>query len=127
MQFTLGKEQKLKSKKSIETLFSSGKKLRNGPVQIVYQIQKETHHNKIGFIVSKRFFKKAPDRNRIKRLLREAYRLQQHNITVVQEHHLEMMLIYQSPKIPDQKQVSLWIQKLLEKLNTTISTQSNSS
>lgn len=75
--FSYSKKEKLKSQKLIEELFSQGKSLTIFPLKLVYL--KTTFDDgatmKAGVSVSKRNFKKAVDRNRIKRLLREAYRL----------------------------------------------------
>lgn len=122
MRFTLGKQQKLKSRKSIEALFTNGERIRTGPLQLIYQLCEDSMPHKMGCIVSKRFFKKAPDRNRVKRLLREAYRLQQHNVSVLPKQHLEFMIIFQSPKMPEQQQVNQWMQQLIEKLNKNLDT-----
>lgn len=71
------KTEKLKSKKQIEMLFKEGKAITVFPLRLIYR---ETSFDdqaklKVGVSVSKRRFKKAVDRNRIKRLLREGYRL----------------------------------------------------
>jgi ribonuclease P protein component len=77
-QFGLGKKERLKSRKQIETLFAQGKSFSVFPVRVTYSFvpADEEPPAQIGVTVSKRYFKKAVDRNRIKRLLREAYRLQ---------------------------------------------------
>ncbi len=71
------KIEKLKGEKLIEKLFSEGKSIAVYPLRLVYL--KTTFDSsvklKTGVSVSKRNFKKAVDRNRIKRLMREAYRL----------------------------------------------------
>ncbi|WP_431167514.1 ribonuclease P protein component [Tenacibaculum halocynthiae] len=76
MRFTLGKEERLKSRKLIGKLYEEGKSIRVFPLRMVY-IQTE-HTSKypaqVGMSVPKRNFKRAVDRNRIKRLLRESYR-----------------------------------------------------
>lgn len=77
MSFSFGKKDKLKSKKIIEKLFSEGKSISVYPLRLVY-LQAEFEDNvltKTGVSVSKRNFKHAVDRNRIKRLIREAFRL----------------------------------------------------
>lgn len=79
------KAEKLKSKKEIEQLFAKGRWKTCGRIRIIVlkedgMASEET--NKIGFSVSKKFFKKAVYRNRTKRLLRECYRL---NKTIFKE------------------------------------------
>jgi ribonuclease P protein component len=77
-QFTLGKHERLKSRKSIEQLFSEGKKLNVAPYRVLYTAIQPSENPSLlfGTGVSAKSFKKAVDRNRIKRLTREAWRLQ---------------------------------------------------
>jgi ribonuclease P protein component len=78
MKFTLGKQERLKSRKLIENLYKNGESVKAFPLRMVYL---QTAHTskfaaQVGVSVAKRNFKKAPDRNRLKRLMRETYRLQ---------------------------------------------------
>jgi ribonuclease P protein component len=76
MKQTLGKQERLKSKTLIGKLYKEGNSVKNFPLRMVY-IQAEHGSNypaQVGVSVPKRNFKKAISRNRIKRLLREAYR-----------------------------------------------------
>jgi ribonuclease P protein component len=78
MKFTLGKQERLKSKKLIEKLYKEGNSVKAFPLRMMYV---QTEHTsmfpaQVGVSVAKRNFKKAPDRNRLKRLMRETYRLQ---------------------------------------------------
>ena len=80
-QFTLGKKERLKSRKDIEQLFSVGKRMVVAPFRVHYVIIKDNQKRdaallQFGVGVSGKNFRKAVDRNRIKRLTREAYRLQ---------------------------------------------------
>ncbi|MFT6065061.1 MAG: ribonuclease P protein component [Paraglaciecola sp.] len=78
MKFTLGKKERLKSRKLIGRLYTEGNSVKAFPLRMVYL---QTEHRsdfpaQVGVSVPKRNFKKAPDRNRLKRLMRETYRLQ---------------------------------------------------
>ncbi|UQB68051.1 ribonuclease P protein component [Epilithonimonas zeae] len=70
--------EKLKKKYEIDLLFAKGKWLSVDNVRIIHLKSSDKlsiDNHKIGVSVSKKFFKRAVDRNRIKRLLRESYRL----------------------------------------------------
>ena len=78
MKHTLGKEERLKSRKLIGRLYEEGKSIRSFPLRMVYL---QTEHTsdfpaQVAVSVSKKIFKLAVDRNKIKRLLREIYRKQ---------------------------------------------------
>ena len=78
MKHTFGREEKLKSRKIIGRLYTEGKSIKAFPLRMVYL---QTDHTsdfpcQAAVSVPKRNFKKAVDRNRNKRLLRESYRLQ---------------------------------------------------
>lgn len=71
------KAEKLKSKKIIDLLFTEGKSVSKYPLRLVY-VAHDFEDNvplKMGVSVSKKYFKKAVDRNYFKRILRECYRL----------------------------------------------------
>jgi ribonuclease P protein component len=122
MRFTLSKKVKLKSRKSIENLFTTGKAVRKGAIRAVYKTVDGEGVTQVGFSVSKRFFKKAVDRNRVKRVMREAYRLNQDELRARESHHLNVMFIYQSNKLPDFKVLNELFPKVLRELNSKTST-----
>jgi len=77
MSFKYSKKDKLKSTKHIEQLFSEGKAITVYPLRLIY-LESNFEDGvvlKTGVSVSKKLHKTAVARNRIKRLLREAYRL----------------------------------------------------
>jgi len=80
MRFTFKKEEKLKSRKLIGQLFEEGESISKFPLRIFYL--KVEHSSKypiqVTFSAPKKKFKKAVDRNKIKRLMREAYRKNKH-------------------------------------------------
>ncbi len=78
MRNTLGKQERLKSKKLIEKLYAEGDSVKTFPLRMMYV---QTVHTsefpcQVGVSVAKRNYKLAVDRNRLKRLMRETYRLQ---------------------------------------------------
>ena len=80
MKYSYSKKEKLKSKKTIELLFKEGDSVSDFPLRLVWL---ETSFDdgsqiKTAVSVSKKHFKTAVDRNRVKRLMREAYRLNKH-------------------------------------------------
>lgn len=77
MNFTYPKSEKLKSKTTLDLLFSEGKSVSKYPLRLVYvPVNLGTKKPvEIGVSVSKKYFKKAVDRNYFKRVLRETYRL----------------------------------------------------
>ena len=101
MQQTYNKEERLKKKKLIAQLFKEGKSLAVFPIKLVYL---ETEHDgpyklQVGVSVAKRNFKKAVDRNKIKRLLREVYR--KNKFLIYQSEHTKkhiFMFIYLGKK-----------------------------
>jgi ribonuclease P protein component len=102
MEFNYPKEEKLKSKKTIDLLFSKGKTITKYPLRLVYiesdyGINEASKNNlKFGVSVSKKNFKKAVDRNYFKRVLRETYRLNKHILTENIEKPFAIMFFYQT-------------------------------
>lgn len=74
------KEERLRSKKLIEQLFREGSSFNSYPLRFVTLEVPATGTVPVQVLVSvsKRYFKKAVDRNRIKRQVREVYRLHKH-------------------------------------------------
>ena len=103
MQYTLGKEEKLKSKKLIDQLFAEGKHVKSFPLRLIYS---PLNHDgefpiKVGFSVPKRNVKLAVDRNRIKRLMREVYRKNKHLFLDNIENKYVFMFIYMAKEKKD--------------------------
>jgi ribonuclease P protein component len=85
MTYKFPKSQRLCSRKVIERLYKKGSKNTEAvffyPFRVVYDPSfSETEKTKILFVVPKRSFKKAVDRNTIKRRCKEAFRLHQHTL-----------------------------------------------
>ncbi|MEO8962515.1 MAG: ribonuclease P protein component [Ginsengibacter sp.] len=118
--FTLKATERLKSRKLIQQLFKEGKSFSHFPFRIIYlSIENHTTTLQAGFTVSTRNFKKSVDRNRIKRLMRESYRLQKNNLqTSLERNHknLAVFFIYQGNKLPVSEEVFEKIGGALQRL-----------
>jgi ribonuclease P protein component len=131
-QFTFGKYERLKSRKLIKQLFSDGKSFSVYPFKINYLIDENifdslkkysSEKKKIilqcGVGVSSKNFKKAVDRNRIKRLMRESYRLQKiflQDALKEKDLQLALFLIYTGKELPEYKMISDKIELILHRL-----------
>ena len=98
MNFTYPKKERLKSKTTIGLLFSEGKSVSKYPLRLVYRHAEEDSDEKIkmGVSVSKKYFKKAVDRNYFKRVLRETYRLNKHSLLDNIQQPYSLMFFYQT-------------------------------
>jgi len=97
MDFTYSKKEKLKSRKTIDLLFSEGKSVSKYPLRLVYSpISDSDEKIKFGVSVSKKYFKNAVDRNYFKRILRECYRLNKSLIHDNLDKPYAIMFFYQT-------------------------------
>jgi ribonuclease P protein component len=97
--YTFGKDQKLKSLKEIEEIFTQGKSVFTYPIKLFYTIKpiaalSELKPPQVGVSVSKRKFKKAVDRNTIKRRMREAYRLNATPLKANNTININILFVY---------------------------------
>ena len=123
---TLRKSERLKSKKTIERLFKEGRSFFVYPFKVVYSIYPVSASKDLlqaGFGVTTRNFKNAHDRNRLKRITREAYRLQKpplQGLLLQASVHMDVFFIYSSRQMESYQLVSAKIDVILKKLQAEI-------
>jgi ribonuclease P protein component len=105
MSNTFSKSERIAGRKNFELLIAGGQEFFAHPFRIVWQNVPEPlpYPAQIAFGVSKRNFKKAVDRNRVKRLLRESYRRHKHpfyDSLSKQGKQIRALLIYTPKTIP---------------------------
>ncbi|WP_091311744.1 ribonuclease P protein component [Flavobacterium terrigena] len=123
MQFSYPKNEKLKSHKTIDRLFSEGKSVSKYPLRLVYvENTDENNSEKIvmGVSVSKKYFKKAVDRNYFKRVLRECYRLNQHLLKENLQKPYAFMFFYQTKEKLSYQEIEEKTIQLFQKFNETV-------
>jgi ribonuclease P protein component len=121
MNFTYPKNEKLKSKNTIDLLFSKGKSVSKYPLRLVYVAVDPDNKVtaapllKIGVSVSKKYFKKAVDRNYFKRVLRETYRNNKHLLLPNLDTSYAVMFFYQTKERLSYDEINTKTLQLFEK------------
>ncbi|QBA65673.1 ribonuclease P protein component [Muriicola soli] len=116
MRSTFPKEEKLKHQKQIQEVFAKGSSVTVFPLKLLYLKWERGDSNfKAGFSVPKRNFKSAVERNRLKRLLREAYRLNKHGIFNKTEGNYALMFLYLGKELPSFPDVERNMRSVLSK------------
>jgi ribonuclease P protein component len=124
---TFKSKERLKSRKQIASLFETGKIIHAYPYKGLYKISLQENEFPAQFAVSvsKKNFKRAVDRNRIKRKIRETYRLQKQELYQVLnefDQNIVLFVIYTAKQEVEfqtiQKGMQMLIRKLTEELNS---------
>jgi ribonuclease P protein component len=117
--FSFQKNERLCSKKIIDKLFEEGRSFFVFPLKIVYlETPLPTGNNvQAAFTVGKRNFKRAVQRNLLKRRMREAYRLNKHQLVDgAGEKQFAVFFIYTGKTILEYKQIETAVKKGIKKL-----------
>ena len=117
MSIKFPKKEKLKSKKLIEKLFKEGKTLTSFPLKLIYfKVEVPVDAKlKTGVAVPKKNFKSAVKRNRIKRLLRESYRLNKHLVFNNSKGNFAFLILYIGKEMPNYPELEKGMQLILKK------------
>lgn len=126
--FSYGRQEKLKSRAALELLFAKGRTLSVFPVKVFY-LAKPADQGIVqaGVGVGARYFKKATERNRIKRLLRENYRLHKEALSALAAAkglEITVFFLYIDKTMPVKdilpQKMPLVIQKLVQQLHEMV-------
>jgi len=123
--FSYNKKEKLKSRSQLEAIFASGKTFSVFPLKVFFLETgtAQTENVKVGVGVSARHFKKAVQRNRIKRVLREAYRLEKQSLQqqlIEQQKQIAVFFLYIDKEMPAFEVVRDKMKDCLSKLQSKL-------
>jgi len=121
---TYGNKEKLKAKKLIDTLFIEGRSVKAFPLRMVFTETPLPYPDitlQCGVSVSKRNHKLAVTRNRIKRLMREAYRLNKNKIDT-KGTTFAVLIIYTSKDVLSFEEMNKAMGKLLKRFQDATAT-----
>jgi len=125
MELSFSKKEKLKSKKLIERLFVEGKNVSSYPVKLIYLETTLPFDVAIqaGVTVPKKNFKSAVKRNRIKRLLRESYRLNKGLVCNNSAGTFAFLFLYLGKEMPEYVDIDKNLQVVLHKFKKKINNE----
>lgn len=121
MKYTLRNDGRIKSRKGIRELFDAGRSFSVFPFRVIWLVADENDGSPVKILVSvaRKKWKRAVDRNRIKRLIREAYRLNSHILSDVMKtrgKQVSVALIFIGEKMPVYKLTEEKIILILQRL-----------
>ena len=125
-QFTFQKKDKLKSRKQTQFLFAKGQSMNAFPIKLIYTLESnEPGSVQAGVGAPSRTFRKAVDRNRVKRLLREGYRLERpefitSSADALNKLRVNLFFLYTDATVISQKEIQEKIKQLLSRLSEKI-------
>ncbi|MEZ4999804.1 MAG: ribonuclease P protein component [Bacteroidales bacterium] len=129
--YTFSKAERLSSRKAITELFEDGNSFFYHPFTVVWRAAGGDNEfpARVGISVPKKTFKRAVDRNRIKRITREAWRHNKqtlYNFLNLHNKEVVIMLIYTGRELPSLKEMNERIEKLVAKFSLILLQQANS-
>lgn len=119
--FTFKKEERVTGEKRIDNLFTNGNAFMAYPFRVVFLETETSTDFPLSILVSipKKRIKSAVNRNRMKRLVREAYRLNKHlfyNEEIPENYHLDVAFIYVKDELSEYETVEKAVRKALNEL-----------
>ncbi len=116
MRLTFPKEEKLKSEKQIQEVFTKGSSITVFPIKLLFLKTEEKISNfQVGFTVPKRNFRGAVQRNRLKRLLREAYRVNKPRFFNKTQGSYAFMFLYLGKEMASFQDLEVKMREVLDK------------
>ena len=119
--FTLTKAERICNKKQFEVLLNSKHTYVSYPIRVIFNYTEATEDIKynasIAVSVGKKRFKRAVKRNRVKRLIRESYRLHKPEFyDKIKDYHVDLLFVFVGKDLPDYAEIDHSMNILLCKI-----------
>ena len=128
LRYTLTKKERLHLKRDVDALFASGHAFIAYPLRVVVHTtplaEGEAPTCAILAVAAKKYFRRGNKRNRVKRLIRESYRLRKHHFLALAEAqgvHLHLGLLSVAKELPTQADVDRGMENALSRIRTELS------
>ncbi|MEN8156411.1 MAG: ribonuclease P protein component [Bacteroidota bacterium] len=118
--YSFKKRERLTSRKSIARLFESGRRINSFPLRILYDLTHDEEFPSVMAVsVPKRLFKRAVDRNLLKRRIREVYRYRKPDLYALLNKEgvqIRMVIQYRDRKITDFHTIEKGFERAISKI-----------
>ena len=120
--YSLKREERLRSLGAIRRLFAEGESGFVFPLRYMWYAEADTAPSvEVLFSGPKRDPKRANRRNLVRRRTKEAYRLQKHTLSLhLTEHNLDLALIYSTSEVVPYKKIAHAVRRILEQIATRL-------
>ncbi|MFZ4457273.1 MAG: ribonuclease P protein component [Bacteroidales bacterium] len=126
--FTLSKSERISRKLIIDKLFSEGKSFVAYPLRVVYLVNVDLQEAPVAMLVSvsKKRFKRAVKRNLIKRRVREAFRLNKHQLQIPDSvNNVAVAFLYLSTDLSDFSLLNRKMEEINNQLNKRLCSENS--
>ena len=127
LRYTLDKKERLHLKRDVDALFASGQAFIAYPLRVIVDIRPIVEEEQAGcailVVVAKKYFKRANKRNRVKRLIRECYRLNKHPLIHLAEERgvrVHIGLLSVAKELPSYHEVERGMLKARARIETLL-------
>ena len=110
---------RLKSSLRIKDIVQQRRSISAFPIKCFYRLG-TVEGVKVAMIVSKKRFPHATDRNRVKRLMREAYRLNHHQLILPDQYGVEMCWMFVGSELPTFAQMQTAAEQIFVELQSVV-------
>ncbi len=123
IRFTFKKNERITGKKRVETLFENGESFVAYPLRVVFRTLPDKTESQVSVLISvpKKKVKLSVNRNRIKRLIREAYRLNKHKLNQIPDSvGIDIAFVYLNTEVTEYAKIEKGMCKAMNEISARV-------